>query len=268
MATRYLMESETEAERLESKTSALETRRQLQLVGLRQGARALDAGAGTGAVARVMAEMVGPKGRVAALDGSAARLAAGARLAEGSGVAFVAGDVYAPPLREGTFDFIWSRFLFEYLADPDGALAQLVRLLAPGGKIVVGELDGNAVFHHPIPAELEADLGRLIRALEGRFDPFAGRKLYARYRRAGLADIRVHLLPYHLYAGAASEQEMSNWVAKFDALRAVGPSAFGSAQAYDRFGKRFLDLLRDPETLNYSVLFLVEGILRVGSAAP
>lgn len=267
MATRYLMESEAEAQRLENKTSALETRRQLELVGLRAGARALDAGCGTGAVARVMAELVGPAGRVVALDGSAARLAAGARIAGGAAVAFAAGDVYAPPLREGTFDFIWSRFLFEYLGDPDRALGELVRLLAPGGKIVVGELDGNAVFHHPIPADLEADLGRLIRALQGRFDPFAGRKVYARYRRAGLADVRVHLLPYHLYAGAASEQEMSNWVAKFDALRAIGPSAFGSAEAYDRFGKRFLDLLRDPESLSYSILFLVEGTRRMDVAA-
>jgi SAM-dependent methyltransferase len=254
------MESQGEARRLETKTDPAETLRQLTMVGLRPGMRALDAGAGTGAVARVMAEMVGSGGSVVAFDGSEDRIAEGARMASAPNLSFVAGDLYEPRLPEGSFDFVWCRFLFEYLANPDGVLLQLVRLLKPGGKLVVGDLDGNTVFHYPIEPEVEADLARLMRALEGRFDPFAGRKLYHRFRRAGLADLRVHLLPYHLYAGVAPEHEMLNWQAKFDTLREVGARALGSVEAYDRFGKRFLQMLRDPDALTYSTLFLVEGV--------
>jgi SAM-dependent methyltransferase len=260
MTSAYLMESQSEAQRLELKTDADETRRQLALTGLRAGMRALDAGAGTGAVARVMAEAVGSKGSVVAFDGSAERLAAGAQASSATNLSFVAGDLYAPALPEGSFDFIWCRFVFEYLAEPDRALSQLQRLLKPGGKLVVGDLDGNTVFHHPMPPEVESGLARLMRALEGRFDPFAGRKLFHRFRRAGLADVRVHMLPYHLYAGTAPERDMLNWEAKFRTVREAGARAFGSHEAYDRFGARFLEMLRDPDAFTYSTLFLVEGI--------
>jgi hypothetical protein len=124
----------------------------------------------------------------------------------------------------------------------------------------VGDLDGNALFHYPMPPELEEGLPRLMAALEGRFDPYAGRKLFHRFRRAGLSDVRVHVLPYHLYAGAASEHDMLNWTAKFATLRPAGERAFGSKEAWERFGERFLDLLRDPDALTYSILFLVEGV--------
>jgi hypothetical protein len=53
---------------------------------------------------------------------------------------------------------------------------------------------------------------------------------------------------------------MLNWQAKFDTLREVGARALGSVEAYDRFGKRFLQMLRDPDALTYSTLFLVEGV--------
>ena len=253
------MESSEEAERLEAKTSAEETRRQLSLVGLEPGMRALDAGAGTGAVAREMAAMVGPSGSVVAFDGSHDRLVAGALLADAPNLEFATGDLYAPPLPPSSFDFIWCRFVFEYLAEPDAVLLQLHRLLKPGGKLVVGDLDGNAVFHYPVAPEQEQALALLMGALKGSFDPYAGRKLFHRFRKAGLSAIRVHLLPYHLISGTASARELRNWEAKLRTLRPVGERVFGSLAEWERFETRSLALLRDPDTLTYSTLFLVEG---------
>src|SRR5262245_61364747 len=122
MATRsYLMDNVREAERLELKTDEAETRAQLALVGLQRGMHALDAGAGSGAVARTMAQEVGPSGRVVALDGSNERLEAGRHLAQEAGlnVEFVCGDLLKPPFPPASFDFVWSRFTFEYLSNPD-----------------------------------------------------------------------------------------------------------------------------------------------------
>ena len=257
----YLMESALEAERLEAKTDSERVRHRLELVGLRPGMRALDAGAGTGAVARVMAEMVGPQGEVIALDFSLDRTRHGSRLAKGSGVdnlSFVVDDLYSPGLREKSFDFVWCEFIFEYLADPDAVLAQLAALVRPGGKLVVGDLDGNGTFHYPISPELESSVGKLQDALEGSFDPYAGRKLYHRFHKLGLVPNSVHLLPYHLYAGSIPAGDLMNWKAKLGALRARAPSAVGGTQAFDRLAKGFLDLLQSPEVLTYSVLFLVE----------
>jgi SAM-dependent methyltransferase len=260
ISDRYLMENPNEPERLEAKTDPVEVDRRLRLVGLERGMRALDAGAGTGAIARVMADRVGPDGRVVALDFSAERTTWGANKARQEGkrnLHFVRGDLYAPPLAD-SFDFVWCEFVVEYLADPDRALRSLIQLVAPGGKLVVGDLDGNGFFHHPLPDDLAEALAKLEKGLAGVFDPFAGRKLFHRLRQAGLSDLRVHALPYNLYAGTAPEGAMANWALKLQTIRPRGERVLGGAAAYQEFSDAFLALLRDPDVLDYSVLFLVE----------
>jgi ubiquinone/menaquinone biosynthesis C-methylase UbiE len=261
-SSKYLMESHSESERLEAKTDAEVTRQHLTMTGLGHGMRCLDAGAGTGAVARVMAELVGANGEAVAVDGSRERMDYGRERAQQDSlknIRFVTSDLYALPDDIGQFDYAWSRFVFEYLAEPDRVLAQLCRVVKPGGKVVVGDLDGNAIFHYPMSDELTRGLDSLMVALAGQFDPYAGRKLFSRFKRANLCDIRVHMLPYHLYAGTASPRDMDNWVAKFRTIRPVGVRALGSEDAYDRWAQSFLGFLEDDNTFTYSVLFLVEG---------
>ena len=257
----YLMESSDEAARLEGKTDADKVRERLRLLDVQPGWRVLDAGAGTGAIARLFAELVGSTGEVVAFDASADRLAHGEKLARAAGltrVKFERGDLYSPPFPNDSFDLVWSEFVFEYLADPDAVLARLIPLVRPGGKLVVADLDGNGVFHDPVTPAFAAGMEKLAAAIAGGFDPHAGRKLYNRFRRAGLKDVAVRAMPYHLYPGMAPDQEMDNWRAKFVTLRPRGIAAFGSEAAYDAFVAEYLGLLRDPDSLNYSVLFMVE----------
>jgi SAM-dependent methyltransferase len=259
------MEGDEEALRLERKTERASVLERLGVVGIKRGLHVLDAGAGTGAIARIIAELVGKEGRVVALDASQRRSAEGRRLATEKTVdnlTFVAGDVNSPALKPGTFDLIWCQFLFQYLADPDAALRQLITLLKVGGKIVVSDIDGYGLFHYPVDARLAQDLQILERVLDGRFDPYAGRKLFHRFRRAGLESVAVHLMPHHLYAGAAPDAALSNWELKLRQIGETAADAFGGAAEYRRFSRAFLDLLRDQDTLTYSVLFLVEGIRR------
>jgi ubiquinone/menaquinone biosynthesis C-methylase UbiE len=260
-ATKYLMDDPAEAERLEGKTDPARVRERLALLGVRPGMRVLDAGAGTGAIARLFAELVGPTGEVVAFDLSPERLAHGEQIARAAGLSqlrFQAGDLYAPPFPPDNFDLVWSEFVFEYLADPDAALRALVPLVRPGGKLVIADLDGNGIFHDPTPPAFAKGLETLARVLGQSFDPHAGRKLYHRFRRAGLGPVQVQAMPYHLYAGAAPEHEMRNWEQKFKTLRARVADAFGGLVAYDAFAAQYLAHLRDPDTLTYSVLFLVE----------
>jgi SAM-dependent methyltransferase len=224
--------------------------------------RGLDAGAGTGAVARVMSRLVGATGSVVAVDQSGERLEHGRRLAQESGIenlTFLRADIEAGPIHAPPFDFVWCRFVFEYLRDADRALANLVASTRIGGKVVVGDLDGNAVFHYPCPPEVEIGLAKVLRVLEGRFDPYAGRKLYARFKRQKLANVRVHAEPYHLYAGSAPEAAMQNWTQKLATIRPAAIRGFESELAFDRWAASFLELLRDPDSFTYSVLVLVEG---------
>lgn len=258
----YLMESALEPERLEKKTDPAETRRQLLLVGVEPGQRVLDAGGGTGAVSRVISEVVGPTGRVVCLDQSADRLSVGASLARTQGctnLEFVLGDLLDPGMR-GEFDLVWSRFVLEYLPDPVPAIRALAATLRPGGKLVAGDLDGHALFLHPMSDTLHSGLDAVFRGLAGKFDPYAGRKLYGYLRAAGLSRVQVHLMPYQVYAGAAPEGAMHNWETKFAVIRRDVIDQFASERAYDSFVTEFLDHLRSPDTFLYSTLILAEGI--------
>src|SRR5258706_7568583 len=109
MTTGYLMESADESERLEDKTDAERVRSRLAQVGLEEGMVALDAGCGTGAIARVMAERVGPRGRVVGFDASEERLAYGRKLVQergGSNLTFERRDLYATGLAPDSLDFV------------------------------------------------------------------------------------------------------------------------------------------------------------------
>jgi SAM-dependent methyltransferase len=171
----------------------------------------------------------------------------------------VVGDLSRAPLPAGAFDLVFCRFVFEYLADPLFALRELVRLTRKGGKVVVVDLDGNGVFHYPLPASVESRLARLQGALAGRLDPFIGRKLYSLFQTAGLGEIAVHASPHHLHAGRASEAALANWRYKLRTLAPAGAAALGGAEEYRSFEREFLNMLTDEGSLTYSVLFLVGG---------
>ncbi len=260
----YVMESPTEWQRLERKTVSAETLRQLDMVGLRPGMRALDAGCGTGAVARVMAHQVTRAGAVLALDRSAERLQHAKHLAVDEGLshlAFVHREIDEPPPANDreSFDFVWSRFVFEYLPQPARTLRNLIQYAKVGGTVVVGDLDCNGLIHYPIAPELERGLDVLVKSLAGFYDPYTGRKLFHLLREAGLAQLQVEVSPYHLYPGAAPDDAIDNWSEKFRVLRPTVVNSFESEAEYDRFAKLFIDHLKDPAVFSYTTLVLVAG---------
>lgn len=260
---RYVMEGPSEGARLETKTSPIETEKQLRLVGLQSGMAVLDAGCGTGAVARVMSRLVGPEGSVTAADMSSARLDFGLQVAKeelGNNLKFVKADLTQAPIGTGSFDLVWCRFVFEYLEQPEAMLENLVRSVRIGGKVVVGDLDGNGQFHFPMSEKLERGMELILTALGRSFDPYVGRKLFGLFRKQKLDNVQVHVLPYHLYAGSAAPQELENWKAKFETLRTIGAKALGNADEYDGWVSEFLRHLSDPDGFTYSVLMLAEGV--------
>jgi demethylmenaquinone methyltransferase/2-methoxy-6-polyprenyl-1,4-benzoquinol methylase len=106
--------------------------------GLRAGARALDVCAGTGDLAFAI-ERRG--GAVFALDfcPEMVRLGVAKARARRSTVRFVTGDALSLPFQSGAFDAVAVAFGLRNLADPQAGLAEMARLLAPGGRLVVLE---------------------------------------------------------------------------------------------------------------------------------
>ncbi|ABC79932.1 ArsR/SmtB family transcription factor [Anaeromyxobacter dehalogenans] len=139
-----------------------------------------DLGCGTGAVAAELAPRVR---RVIAVDRSAAMLrAARRRTARFDNVELHEADLADLPLEDGGCDAALLVLVLAYLDDPAPALAEAVRVLRPGGRLVV--LD--AARHQD-----EALRRRMGQAHPG-FEPDA---LAALVRRAGAAGVTARTLP-------------------------------------------------------------------------
>jgi SAM-dependent methyltransferase len=257
------MESKSEVERLEKKTDVQQVRHRLHLAGVAAGMRVLDVGAGSGAISRVISELVTPVGEVVALEASPERAAYIAERAARDSIdnlRVVRGDLYQPPLEPESFDLVWCQFVFEYLTDPQRATQVLLDLVRPGGKLVIADLDGYAMYHYPLPQQVAEGLTALSRYLLPYFDAFCGRKLFHWFRKAGLSMIQVHMLPYHFYPGAAPAGDLDHWRFKLETIRPAAAPALGGPEAYDRWISAFLEMLQDPDRFTYSVLLIVEGI--------
>ncbi len=257
----YLMESEAEARRLAQQALTLPARTQLGLTGLAPGMVALDAGCGPGVITELMADIVGPTGSTVALDLSPERLAeARARCERLTQCRFVQADVRETGLPAASFDYTWCQFVFEYLPNPELALAELIRVTRPGGRVVVTDMDGIGDLNWPFPADLQADFQKLATAVAATgFDMRVGRKVFHMFRRAGLEEVRVHLSPLWLVAGAADARLLEDWTLRLRVLEPVAAPAFGGVAAYRAFGDRYLGMLGDPDTLKYSVFLMTEG---------
>ncbi len=94
--------------------------------------RVLDVGTGEGQVARVAAEA--GAGLVVGIDPTPAQVTEAVKRA--GGPAYVRGGAGALPFPDGTFDAVVACLVFEHITDIDGAIAELARVLEPGGRFL------------------------------------------------------------------------------------------------------------------------------------
>lgn len=259
----YIMESDDEGRRIEAKTDRTLTLDQLRWAGVREGLRVLDLGCAAGTTCRMMADLVGPGGRVVGIDASAKRVAeARSHVEHRSTIEYRLGDAARLTASEGEFDVSWSRFLFEYLPQPAAALTEMIRVTKLGGTICVSDLDGNCVWHHPMEPGVRAEIDDALRTLGEGFNPRVGLELYTMFVDAGLREVEVDIRPYHLIAGTIDREKREHWLMKLEgvanALRARGWSRLRSRDLV----KAFLAHLDDPRTFTYSSLFTVRGVVR------
>lgn len=258
----YLMEHESEGARIRNKTDVDATRDQLHNAGLVCGMTALDVGCASGAASVEIGRIAAP-GTVVGIDASEARLKEAQVLAQSAGannLEFHRGDAYAIPFPDDTFDFVWSRFLLEYLKRPVDAIAEMKRVARKGGLVANADLDGNCLFHYPIDPHLEAGLQKICRILAATgFDPWVGRKLYHYYRQVGFQDIRAFVTPHHVIAGEPREDERRNWHEKIDTIHAKLTGVYDDQQELDDLAEAFKGFIDSPETFTYSSLIIVVG---------
>lgn len=166
------------------------TRRHLDSIGVGAGWNCLEVGAGAGSIACWLASRVGPTGRVLATDldtGLLDRLSV-------SNLEVRRHDIVTDDLPAGAFDLIHARLVLEHLAGRDRALDRMVAALAPGGWLVVEDLDWVSVT--PVAGRGADAFRRFVRVVPrvmrlAGYDPAYGRRLPVEMARLGLVEVRA-----------------------------------------------------------------------------
>jgi arsenite methyltransferase len=109
----------------------------IEWLNIPEGGLALDVGAGPGSVTTSLAHAAGPDGLALGIDISEPMLARAVRAAAGPQVGFLRADAQRLPFRDDTFDAAISVAVLQLIPDPAAALAEIARVLKPGGRLAV-----------------------------------------------------------------------------------------------------------------------------------
>jgi ubiquinone/menaquinone biosynthesis C-methylase UbiE len=243
-------------------------------IGFEAGWSMLDLGCGYGYLGWTYAPYMSPGGRVVCVDREAplldeARLQAEEK-ADGCAFDFTCGDAYAVPLADESVDVAFCQTLLMHLKEPERCLAEMVRVVRPGGVVVCNEPD-NAPGKHdyvstyePTFEELMEEERALWRSHFGRKarregDWAVGPRVPAMMHRLGLVDIegrqneRVTLLvpPYdtpvqqhvkRMYVENFERRE--EWKEEFrEDYLAGGGSREDFESFWERWGRRGSDMI-------------------------
>ncbi|MDP8927390.1 MAG: methyltransferase domain-containing protein [Actinomycetota bacterium] len=193
--------SELERLQLQSRVWEPSGRRLLEEIGDGRGTRAVDIGCGVLGWLRLLSDWVGPQGQVVGTDIDEQMLAAADRFVAQEGlrnVALLKDDLFATDLEPASFDLVHARFELTPLGRCEEQLATYLRLLRPGGNVVLEDPDwGTWHFNPPAPA-CEQLIALLYEGFRRWGDPDAGRKqlqLLRSFRVEGHVRAEVLALP-------------------------------------------------------------------------
>jgi len=136
----------------------------LSIFGLEDGMSVIELGSGPGFITEQLCELV-PTSEITCIESDAELLTQAEdylnRKIPSNNIKFVEGSVTDTNIPDKQFDFAYARLLFQHLSDPNQVTREIFRILKPGGKLIVLDIDDGlfGVFHPPIEA-----LARIIEA--------------------------------------------------------------------------------------------------------
>jgi len=203
------------------------TFRRLESIGVGDGWRCLDVGAGGGTVCEWLARRVGATGRVCAVDVDARFL----RALNHPQLDVHEGDILTCDLPGASFDLVHTRWTLLHIPDRDRVLLRLIDLLKPGGTLFLEEADS-----HPVETldrtgwhDVSARVFPII-ALRGSKVDWA-RDLPHQVLRLGLERLRAEAEHQYFFGGSdLAEFWKISWKRVRDAVAASG----GEVADWDR----------------------------------
>lgn len=148
-----------------------EVRRRLEKLipafGIRECERVLDIGTGPGILIPYLRERVGRRGRVCALDLSLEMVRTARKKVLGEKDLILCADVHQLPLMPHSQDRVICFAAFPHFGDPRAALAEMTRVLVPGGVLVIAhlmsrkELAAHHAAHSAVARDVLPDTGEM-----------------------------------------------------------------------------------------------------------
>ncbi|HLF03530.1 MAG TPA: methyltransferase domain-containing protein [Anaerolineales bacterium] len=160
------------------------------------GEHILDVGCGTGGAVRAIARRVAGIGRVIGVDNSATMIVAAAQRAERLAlpVEFRTADAGKLLFENDSFDACFSIGLMEVVPDPRAVLAEMVRVIRPGGRVFINTHDAGMMG---LDSDHREATRKIINfACDHEANGWIGRQLFGLCFEAGLDHVRVAAWPW------------------------------------------------------------------------
>ncbi len=191
MAYLFTHEEKTERERLAAIEAGCDpiTIECLEKIGVADGWRRLEVGAGGGSMAEWLCRAVGPSGRVVATDLQTKFLEA----IDAPNLEVHRHDITEEDLEPDAFDLVLARKVLEHLPNPSAALRRMAAAVRPGGWLYLEDTDlaSRRHFSHPNAERVDRAYMKFIEAMSRNgFQPTLAKELSKLLRQRGFQDVQ------------------------------------------------------------------------------
>ena len=167
------------------------TTRHLEMIGVTEGWKCLEVGAGAGSVAQLLSARVGTTGKVVATDIDTRFL----RQVSLPNLEIRQHDIVKDDLETGRYDLVHCRTLLMQLPEPEKGLKRMVDAVRPGGWLMIEETDHGSILSTDVTNPSAVLLTSTWRALNDFLrkkrivDPYFGRRVRSLIEQLGFIDV-------------------------------------------------------------------------------